>query len=105
MLQKGDGLRSTIVKVPRHGNATASSPGFIAAAQPSLAIVSASARSRSEAGREEVTERYREAGAEVLRTYDDGAIIVESDGHTLRYAGYKSGKRGVISLSEKVEKD
>lgn len=105
MLQKGDGLRSTIVKVPRHGSATASSPGFIAAAQPTLAIVSASARSRSEAGREEVTERYREAGAEVLRTYDDGAIIVESDGHTLRYAGYKSGKRGVISLSEKVEKD
>ena len=62
------------------------------------------ARSRSESQREEVAERYRQAGADVLRTYDDGAIIVESDGKTLRYYGYKSGKTGIIDLSG-TEKD
>jgi hypothetical protein len=52
-----------------------------------------------------VAERYQQAGAEVLRTYDDGAIIVESDGKTLRYWGYKSGKSGVIDLNAKKEKN
>ena len=50
------------------------------AVQPKLAIISAGARSRSEAQREEIVERYRQAGAEVLRTYEDGAIILETDG-------------------------
>jgi competence protein ComEC len=98
LLRKGDGLRSAVVKVPRHGSQTASTAEFIAAVQPRLAIVSAGARSRSEAGREEVAERYRQDGAEVLSTYQDGAIIVESDGKTLRYTGYKSGKTGRIKF-------
>jgi len=32
----------------------------------------------------------------VLRTDQDGAIIVESDGEKIRYRTYKSGKRGEI---------
>ncbi|HVO91739.1 MAG TPA: DNA internalization-related competence protein ComEC/Rec2 [Terriglobales bacterium] len=104
LAQKAGALRSAVLKVPRHGNATASTPEFVAAAQPRLAVISAGARSRSESQREEIAERYRLAGAEVLRTYDDGAIIVESDGNTLRYHGYKSGKSGVIDLAaENVE--
>jgi beta-lactamase superfamily II metal-dependent hydrolase len=43
-------------------------------------------------------EHYRTAGVEVLRTDEDGAIIVETDGKTLRYRGYKSGKRGEMPL-------
>ena len=92
----GDQLRSAVVKMPRHGSAMASTKEFIAAVQPKLAILSAGARSRSEAQREDVTERYREAGSAVLRTYEDGAIILETDGHTIRYTGYKSGIRGVV---------
>jgi len=84
--------------LPRHGNGNASAPEFIAAVKPKLAIVSASGRSRDEASRQEALERYRTAGTEVLRTYEDGAIIVETDGTTLRYSGFKSGKRGEIPL-------
>lgn len=99
LLRKGDRLRSAVVKVPRHGSQTASTTEFLTTVQPNLAIVSAGARSRSESGREEVAERYRQAGADVLTTYQDGAIIVESDGDKLRYLGYKSGKRGEIDLT------
>ncbi|MGH7875672.1 MAG: DNA internalization-related competence protein ComEC/Rec2 [Candidatus Binatia bacterium] len=104
LLQKGATLDSAVLKVPRHGNASASTPEFVAAAKSQLAVISAGARSRSEAQREEIVERYRLAGAEVLRTYDDGAIIVESDGKTLRYLGYKSGKTGIIDLTAIVKK-
>ncbi len=91
-------LPSVVVKIPRHGSATASTKEFIAAVRPKLAILSAGARSRSETQREEVTDRYREAGAEVRSTYEDGAIIIETDGKTMRYSGYKSGKKGVLPL-------
>ena len=98
LAQNGSALHSAVLKVPRHGSATASTAESVAAAKPQLAVISASARSRSEPQREEIAGRYRKAGAEVLRTYEDGAIIVESDGMTLRYQGYKSGKTGVIDL-------
>ena len=70
----------------------------LSSVQPQLAILSAAPRSRSEAQRDEVTERYREIGAEVLRTYEDGALILETDGNTIRYSGYKSGKKGELVL-------
>ena len=99
-----DELRSAVLKIPRHGSATASTKEFIIAVQPKLAILSAGARSRSEIQREEAIERYREAGAEVLRTYEDGAIILETDGNSIHYTGYKSGKRGELRLSA-IEKN
>ncbi len=80
LAQRSKGLTSTVVKIPRHGSATASSAEFISAVKPKIAILSAGVRSRAEAKRDEVVERYRQAGAEVLRTYEDGAIILETDG-------------------------
>ncbi|HEX6768320.1 MAG TPA: DNA internalization-related competence protein ComEC/Rec2, partial [Candidatus Binatia bacterium] len=94
----GNGLGSTVLKIPRHGSAAASSPEFIAAVKPRLAILSAGARSRAELKRDEVLERYRAADTEVLKTFEDGAIIVETDGETIRYSGFKSRKAGKLVL-------
>jgi competence protein ComEC len=95
---KASELRSAVVKVPRHGSPTASSEEFVSMVRPQLAIVSTGGRIAGRPAREEVKERYRTAGAEILRTDEDGAIIVETDGKTLRYRGYKSGKKGIIDL-------
>jgi competence protein ComEC len=97
-LQQGEGLRSAVLKVPRHGSTTASSPEFLDRVSPKLAIISAGARGRFESQRDEVSERYRAHGADVLRTDHDGAITIRSNGQDLRYEGYKSGKRGVINF-------
>jgi competence protein ComEC len=91
-------LRSGVLKVPRHGSASANSDEFVAAVQPKFAVFSTSGRRQDAASRDEIARRYRKAGAEILRTDEDGAIIFESDGTTLRYTGYKSGKRGVVSF-------
>jgi competence protein ComEC len=96
--QKAAGIRSAILKVPRHGSASSSTQEFVTAVRPSLAIISAGARNPSASSRDEVLARYRKIGAEVLRTDEDGAIIVESDGSTIRYQGHKSGKKGVVSF-------
>jgi competence protein ComEC len=98
LVQQNGMMRSAVLKVPRHGSIAASSPEFIAAVQPKLAIVSAGARGRFEVQRDEVANRYRASGAEVLRTDHDGAIVVQSDGNEVRYKGFKSGKRGTIKF-------
>lgn len=94
LLENKINLSSTVLKVPRHGSLTASTKEFIAAVKPGLAIFSVGYRNPFGLPREEVITRYQEAGAEVLRTDQDGAIIVESDGEKIRYRTYKSGKRG-----------
>jgi competence protein ComEC len=95
---KADDLRSPILKVPRHGSAGSSTQEFVAAVQPLLAIFSVGARNPFGFPRDEVVARYRAVGAEILRTDEDGAIILETDGTTIRYRGYKSGKQGTLSF-------
>jgi competence protein ComEC len=94
ILQQRPGeLRSAVIKVPRHGSAVGNSESFIAAVRPNFAVISGGGRVSA---RGEVEARYRNAGAEILRTNDDGAVIFESDGETIRYSTYKSGKKGEI---------
>jgi competence protein ComEC len=95
---KAEQLRSAVLKVPRHGSAGSSTQEFVTAVRPSLAIFSVGARNPFGFPREEVVARYREVGAEILRTDEDGAIIVETDGTTIRYRGYKSGRQGTVSF-------
>jgi len=95
---KAEQLRSAVLKVPRHGSASSSTQEFVTAVRPSLAIFSLGARNPFGLSRDEVVMRYRQAGAEILRTDEDGAIILETDGATIRYSGHKSGKNGTLSF-------
>lgn len=91
-----DELRSAVIKVPRHGSATSSTEPFVNAVRPRLAIFSVGARNRFGFPKEEVVARYRRIGAETLRTDEDGAITIETDGSVIRYSTHRSGKRGTI---------
>jgi competence protein ComEC len=97
LAQKPARLNSAVLKVPRHGSATASTLEFISAVQPRLALVSGTTRN-APAHRQEIADRYRNAGAEILRTEEDGAIVITTDGNDLRYEGVKSRKRGTIKF-------
>jgi len=89
-------LSSQVLKVPRHGSSTSSSAAFVASVRPKLAIFSIGARNPFRLPREEVVDRYREGGAEILRTDVDGAITVETNGEQLRYRTFLSGKTGEV---------
>ena len=95
---KAEQLRSPVLKVPRHGSAGSSTQEFVAAVRPSLAIFSVGSRNPFGFPRHEVVARYRDVGAEILRTDEDGAVIIQTDGATIRYSGYKSGKKGMLSF-------
>jgi competence protein ComEC len=81
-------LRSDVVKVAHHGSKTSSMPAFIAATQPSLAIISVGRTSIFGHPNKEVVERWRASGAEVMTTGQRGTITVVTDGHTLNVGSF-----------------
>jgi len=77
-LASGRDLRATVLKVPHHGSRTSSTPAFVAAVRPELAVMSLGYRNRYGFPEPAVVERYRQAGALVLRTDQCGAVTIEA---------------------------
>jgi competence protein ComEC len=86
-------LKSEILLVPHHGSRTSSTPQFIAAVAPRLAVVAAGYRNRFGHPKDEVLERYRQAGARIARTDLEGSIAVRLSGETLGVEGERA-RRG-----------
>jgi competence protein ComEC len=64
-----------IVIVPHHGSRTSSGRSFVDALRPAVAIVSTGYGNRWGFPKEDVVERWREAGATVLNTATSGAVL------------------------------
>jgi competence protein ComEC len=67
-------LQSDLMVVPHHGSASSSMPALLAAVSPKLALVSVGLRNAYGHPAPEVLARYRQAGAQVLRTDRNGAL-------------------------------
>jgi competence protein ComEC len=81
MIAAGLPLRADVLKVGHHGSNGASSPAFIVAVAPRLAVIPVGADNKFGHPHPAVLERL--SGAEVLRTDLNGRIEVESDGQRL----------------------
>jgi competence protein ComEC len=68
-------VSADLLKVPHHGSATSSTPVFLAAVAPAVAVASLGQNNRYGFPRPEVEARYRDAGASFFRTDRDGAVI------------------------------
>lgn len=84
MLSRAVRLRSDVLKVGHHGSATSSGSEYLKAVGPRWAVISCGRGNLYGHPRTETLERLQDAGARVLRTDIDGAVIVESDGADLR---------------------
>lgn len=84
LLNSGVNLRSDVVKVAHHGSRTSSTPGFVNATHPVVAIISVGRTSVFGHPHKEVVERWRAIGSEVLTTGQRGTITVSTDGHDLK---------------------
>jgi len=85
LLGSGVGLApAAVLKVPHHGSRTSSGTAWLARVRPAVAVISVGADNTYGLPAPEVEQRYRKAGACVLRTDRCGAITVESDGTGFR---------------------
>ncbi len=69
-------LDADLLLMPHHGSRTSSSPAFVEAVSPKLALIGSGYRNRFGLPREDVLQRYRERGVELADTAVAGAIIV-----------------------------
>ena len=96
LIATGVDLRAAVIKVPHHGSATSSSAELIAAVRPGLAAISDGYLNRFGFPDPGVVERYRAAGATVLRTDRDGAVRVAIGGEGVTAS---TDRRGPVRLA------
>ncbi len=74
LLVAGDDLHANVVKVGHHGSLYASTPAFVAAIDPRIAIISVGRHNTFGHPAESTVDAWRNVGADVLRTDRCGAI-------------------------------
>lgn len=90
LLQARAPLAATVLKVAHHGSGTSSTPAFLAAVRPAIAVISVGARNpygHPDAG---TLARVAAAGARIYRTDRDGAVLFETDGRVLTVTRWAS---------------
>lgn len=85
-----------VVKVPHHGSLSSSSEAFVRALASRVAVVSAGRGNTFGHPATEVLERYARAGAEIFRTDRDGAVVVDTDGSSLRVRTF-TGRQAYVA--------
>jgi competence protein ComEC len=88
-----DKLSASLLVVPHHGSKTSSTIEFVAATLPDYAAFTVGYRNRFGHPREDVVQRYADSGAELLRSDEDGAILVEMDAQGLHVERYRKTHR------------
>jgi len=88
VLREGINLQCDIVKVAHHGSKTSSIEAFVSATHPSLAIISVGRTSMFGHPNQDVVDRWRASGAEVMTTGQRGTISVVTDGRDLQVSTF-----------------
>lgn len=85
-------LRADVLLAPHHGSGTSSTPAFLNAVAPAVAVFQVGYRNRYQHPKAEVFERYGQLGVARLRSDDAGAILVEI-GEGLSVQRYREARR------------
>lgn len=91
--EHGGELHTTLLVAPHHGSKSSSSPDFVAATLPDHVVFTAGYRNRFGHPREEIMQRYADSGAQLLRSDEDGAILVGMDAQGLKLERYRQTHR------------
>jgi len=99
ILANGGDLHATIVKVPHHGSATSSTAAFIAAVHTKAAVISDGYLNNFHFPAPVVVERYVEAGAVLLRTDLDGAVMVDATPNRMSVRSFRARSASIKIVS------
>jgi competence protein ComEC len=90
-----DQLASTILKVGHHGSATSSSPPFLAAIHPQVAVYSAGRGNSYGHPHQETIRALAAAGATIYGTDRNGTVVVTTDGTSYTVTTERSSEAAV----------
>ncbi len=98
MIENRGELHATILKVPHHGSASSSTAAFIAAVHPEAAVISDGYLNNFHFPAAAVVERYLEAGAILMRTDLDGAVMVDATQDQMKVRTFCGTRDGIIRI-------
>ena len=81
-----------ILKVPHHGSLTSSTPEFLRAIRPTIAVFSVGRSNHFGHPAPEILQRYRDVGAQILRTDRNGEVDITTDGYSVSVHSYVAGR-------------
>ncbi len=91
--QHADKLPAALLVAPHHGSKSSSSEDFVAAVAPHYVVFTSGYRSRFHHPAPEVQQRYADHSAEILRSDEDGAILIAMDARGLQVERYRKTHR------------
>jgi beta-lactamase superfamily II metal-dependent hydrolase len=80
LLESGANLRATVLKVAHHGSRTSSTPRFLRAVRPQIAVISVAARNDYGHPADETLAALARLPAQICRTDLDGTVTITTDG-------------------------
>lgn len=84
-----DKLPATLLIVPHHGSKTSSTPAFVQKVHPRIAVFTMGYRNKFHHPNPAVYARYHDIGSELLRSDEDGAIVVQMNADDLTVERYR----------------
>ena len=85
LMADGRPLHADVLKVGHHGSKTSTTPEFLAAVAPAVAVISAGFENSFGHPHPAVLARLGERHTAILRTDHDGLVTVRSDGRKLSF--------------------
>jgi competence protein ComEC len=79
-----DNLKSTVLISPHHGSDTSSTPLFLSEVDPEIVVISCGWQNRFGMPKPVVLNRYTDNGCRILRTDEDGAVQMWTNGEKLK---------------------
>ena len=91
LLASGDSLHSDFLKVGHHGSKTSTTPPFLQAVAPRVAVISAGADNPYGHPNQSVLDEFRGSGSLLFRTDRDGATTILTDGRQIMLHWFAEG--------------
>lgn len=83
ILKSGADIRANVLKVGHHGSSSSSTKKFVKAVSPEYAVISCGRDNEYGFPKQAVVKRFKNQGAQVLVTYEEGDIVLASDGEAV----------------------
>ena len=102
ILESGQDIKSTVLKVGHHGSSTSTSQAFLDAVSPTYAVISCGKDNSYGHPHSETLAKLASAGVEVFRTDELGDIYCTSDGSEVTFS-YGEYHKDIETSSAEVE--